>query len=358
MSDNCGITDFLPCSGSLSIDRITLLIECPHLSVWAKDEGYIKRMNKIDRFTSVFDTMLQSFNIALDPDFPQGVRSDLFLHHYRVLSPSSLDDMVDIQFGCTSPVRKRITDESYIMAFGSAEEKEQGFIDNYIPSQYGFRIEWNPNFTDISFLNPLLSTLCRSNLYSTFIRGSRIDIAIDYPYKIVPELIHCDKMRKGFLAYGSQGTETLYFGSRASKYMFRIYDKATQLREVKGQDVLGDLWRIELEIKDPFSIFETPLDKFGKVFERLSFYSDGISSGDWCLDLILKNAMNYGLDNTLNCLPSTTKKLYNKLIQTKASSFNLETPSAVYRGQFLGKYNVLRNSILQAFGLQGRAVQQ
>lgn len=356
MSDNCGITDFLPSSGLLSVDRVTLLIESPYLSVWTKDEGYNKRMDRIERFRSLFDSMIQSCHICLDPDYPQGCRSDLFLHHYRVFSGLD-EEMIDVQFGCTSPVRKRITDESYIMAFGSEEEKEQGYIDNYIPSQYGFRLEWNPNFSDISILNPILSGLCRSNLYSTFIRVSRLDIAIDYPFKILPELVHCNSMRKGFLAYGSQGTETLYFGSRASKYMFRIYDKATQLREVKGHDVQGDLWRVELEIKDPFSIFDTPLAKFGKVFDRLSFYSDGISSGDWCLDLILKNAMNYGLDNTLNSLPSTTKKRYKKLIQAKASNFNLETPGSVYRGQFLGKYNVLRNSILQAFGLQGRPVE-
>lgn len=357
MSGNCAVTGFLPSSGSLSLDRVTLLVESPFLSVWTKDEGFNQRMNKIDRFQSVFESMISSCHVALDPDFPQGCRSDLYLHHYRVI-PGVGDDMIDIQFGCTSPVRKRITDEAYILAFGSAEEKEQGYIDNYIPSQYGFRLEWNPNLVDINKLNPILSVLCRSNLYSSFIRVSRLDIAIDYPFQILPELVHCNNMKKGFLAYGSQGTETIYFGSRASKYMFRIYDKKTQLREVKGQDLQGDLWRVELEIKDPFSIFDTPLEKFGKVFDRLSFYSDGVSSGDWCLDLILKNAMNYGLDNTLNCLPKQTKYRYKKLIQAKASNFNLETPGSVYRGQFLGKYNSLRNSILQAFGLQGRAVQQ
>lgn len=345
------LSSFAFVSGTLSLDRVTLLVYSPFLSVYVKDESAKHRLDKIDKFNSLFQSMCESHCITLDPDFPQGCRSDLYLHHYRVLT--STDEPLDIQFGATSPVRKRITDQQYLDAFGSSEDKENGYIDEYIPSRYGFRLEFNPNFSSPGILKPILSGLCRSTDYPDFIRISRLDIAIDYPYNICPELVSCSRMRKGFLAYGSQGLETVYFGSRHSTFMFRIYDKKKQLLEEKSISIPEQfLWRVELESKEAFSLLDLPLEKLGSVFDRLSFYYGGQSTGDWALDLILKNSMNYGLDCTLSSLPKATKFRYKKLISDLVSMNNIEAPGQIFKASFLAKFNNLRNDILRSFGLQ------
>ena len=67
-------------NGSLSIDRLTILFYCPHLSLWndgSDNTMYVRKM------CNLVEKVLRD---DLDPDFPQGSGTELFHHHYRTIS--------------------------------------------------------------------------------------------------------------------------------------------------------------------------------------------------------------------------------------------------------------------------------
>lgn len=329
--------------GKLSIDRVTFLVFSPRLSSWASDQKEIRINEKrIDKMSDFVESQLKD---VLDADFPQGVPSELFLHHFRTT------DGIDIQLGSIMPKRKKVSDESLIMAFGSLEDQKNGYMYRYSPNDYAFRVEFNPNNTSLDSIRPVLEFFryYHQNV-ADLIRIARIDIAIDYDTAISPGLVLCKSMRKGFSAYGTGGLESLYFGSRQSKYMFRLYNKRQEQID-KGEPDLGfDRWRLELESKDSFFLTGS-LPDFRKIFERVSFVDGAESSGDWVLDLVRQQAVTYGLESVLRSMPRATAKRYRKIFLDREYR-KIEPPFSAFDRLFDLEMQKLRVTILRAFGYE------
>lgn len=325
--------------GSLSLDRCTFLVMSPSLSLWQKDdqEREINR-KRISEMAKLTEKLLKD---TLDEDFPQGKPSELFMHHYRISG-------VDIQFGAVMPKRKKVTDEFLIQQFGSMEDKEKGYMFDYSPNSYAFRVEYNPNETSLECITPLLQYFSVFGIGASSVRIARLDIAIDYDKQINPALCLCSNMRKSFIAIGSTGLETVYFGSRSSKNYIRLYNKAVEILEKDNIDLGHPRWRFELESKDSFTLDSCP--DHGKVLERFSFYNGGLISDDWKLELIRAFAKDHGLKAALSIMPSRSAKRYKKLLDEFDQNTSIETPSVVYYREFPLKMKILRCQILTALG--------
>lgn len=327
--------------GALSIDRVTFLILSPTLSLWASDDAeYRQNRKRLEKMCEFVQTTLKS---SLNEDFPQGSSTELFRHHYRTI------DDIDIQFGSQLPKHKKITNEDMIQSFGTLEDKERGYMFQYSPNDFAFRVEYNPNKTTLQSVKRLLELFPYGNgLHS--IRIARLDIAIDFAASIVPELVLCSGMRKSFTASGSKGLESVYFGTRQSKNYVRLYDKRQEQIDKEGIDIGHDLWRLELESKESFFLDEVP--DHGEVFQRFSFYDGAVSSGDWLIDLIRSQAMIYGLQNVLRRMPQRTATRYRKAFKEQVFAQDVETPAFIYARDFPVAMVRLRCDILNACGFK------
>jgi hypothetical protein len=327
--------------GSLSIDRVTFLVFTPFFSLWSENEGeYRKNEEKISAMTTVIEKVLKN---VLDEDFPQGIPSELFKHHYRTI------DEVDIQLGSKMPRRKVKSDEDLIEAYGTTDvdDKKKYY---YVPSHYGLRIEYNPNNTNLSSVSELLKVVSRVG-NAGYIRMARLDIAIDFKASITPELVLCQGMRKSFSASGSKGLESVYFGTRKSTNYIRLYDKRQEQIDKNQIDIGYDLWRLELESKESFYLNE-PAPDHGKVFQRFTFYDGAVSSGDWQVDMIRSQAMMFGLQNVLRRMPSRTAARYRKAFKEQVFTQNVESPAYIYARDFQKVFGKLRRDILTACGFE------
>lgn len=320
-------------SGTLSIDRVSFLVFSPSFCLYQENEAEARRNRDNVKFMNQAILNL----LKLDDEFLQGQSTRLFLHHYRTRNG------VDLQLGSKLPITKKLKDEFLIDTYGTTDvHNTQKYIHEC--SYYGIRVEYNPNNCNLDEIKPFLSYCNRSK---SPVRISRIDIAIDYPTQIKPEFVLCSGMRKSFLALGNEGIETAYFGSRNSKNYFRIYNKRKELQENQGIEIESDLWRIELENKESFLISkETP--NFTKVFEKIILLDGGTSTGDWLLDLIKLNAINYGLTSVLNSMPSRTKMRYRKILSQKLNCINIEHPSIVCGREFSQKFNKIKLDIFNS----------
>lgn len=319
--------------GTLSIDRVSFLVFSPSFCLYQENEAEARKNEANIKYMNQAILNL----LKLDDDFPQGQATRLFAHHYRTKKA------VDLQLGSKLPITKKLSDEYLIYAYGSSDvHNSKKYIHEC--SYYGIRVEYNPNNSNLDEIKPFLSYCHRQN---SPVRISRLDIAIDYPVKLKPEFVLCSGVRKSFLALGNEGIETVYFGSRNSKNYFRIYNKAKELKEVHNQEIQGDLWRIELENKESFLLSEdTP--NYTKVFEKILLLDGGSSTGDWLLDLIKLNAINFGLTSVLNSMPSTTKKRYKKLLSEKLNCVDIEHPSQVCEREFYNCFNKIKIDIFNS----------
>ena len=322
-------------NGSLSIDRLTILFYCPHLSLWndgSDNTMYVRKM------CNLVEKVLRD---DLDPDFPQGSGTELFQHHYRTISG------FDIQFGTKMPKRKKITDENYLIAFGTAKDRENGFAWQIMANEYALRVEFNPNKSDhFTALSPLFESFKYKPAASS-IRVARIDIAIDYPVEVNPSLILVDKCRKSFTATGSAGLESVYFGTRSSKNYYRIYNKRQEMLEKDGIELDHPLWRIELECKEGFFLNENP--NHLSSLQRIKLFEPSVRSGDWLIDLIQQQALSQGLQNVLRTMPIATQKRYRKIFKEYRFQ-NIEIPSFIYARDFTNCWQKLRSQILIGLG--------
>lgn len=325
--------------GSLSIDRVTFLLYSPSLSLWAADNKEYRTNER--RLQMLHNRISEILAPVLDPDFPQGFPSELFRYHYRTL------DGVDLQMGSQMPKRKKIDDRDYVQAFGTDEDKENGFMYDYHPNDYAFRVEYNPNKTNLESVKKLLGGICYGR-YANTIRVARLDIAIDFPATIIPEMVLCAGMRKGNFHYGTKGVETVYFGSKQSSNQFRLYNKRQELIDKEQLDIGYDLWRLELESRLAFQLL-AELPDYGKIFGRFSFCDGGLVSGDWKLDLIKAQAMQWGLTTVLRKLPKQTAIRYRKLF-AESQTVKLETPSFVFAQSFPAAFMKVKCDILTSCG--------
>ena len=331
-TDHCSLSSI---DGSLSIDRLTLLFYCPKLSLWnngCDNSFYVRKMSNL------VEKLLSS---DLDPDFPQGTRTELFDQHYRTISG------FDIQFGTKMPKRKKITDENYLLAFGSAQDRENGFAWHVMANEYALRIEFNPNKAEhFTALSPIFASFADKVPAST-VRVGRIDIAIDYPVEVNPSMVLCDGVRKSFTATGSQGLESVYFGTRSSKSYYRLYNKRQEILDNEGEDIGYPLWRLELESKEAFRLTDNP--NHLKQFQRFKFFEPSVKSGDWLIDLIQQQASINGLQNVLRTMPTRTQMRYRKFFK-ELQLQNIESPSFIYARDFTQCWQKLRSEILIALG--------
>ena len=328
-----------PGSGVLSCDRVTFLMFTPSLSVWSDNRA--DRETNSRRIADLAGYIQGLAGSRLDPDFPQGLPSQLFAHHFRT------SDGVDIQFGARMPKRLKVSDLDYIQSFGTDEEKESGYCMRYVPNDYGLRIEFNPNKCTLDSVRFLLGHCAEHQLSPRFIRIARFDLAVDYYRFFNPEFITCRFARKSFLAYGTAGIESLYFGSRQSQTMFRVYNKRQEQIDQGEGDPGRDWWRIELESKKAFTLDTTP--DYVPIFQRLSLSSSCFDDfSDWKLRFIKFYALNFSLSAALRLMPRDTSNRYKAIFDTFSSG--VEHPSYTVKRDFPQVFNRVRMQILDACG--------
>lgn len=367
-----------------SVDRLTLLLKVPSLCLFyenATEQETEMRVKAVNEFHSL---MFKQFRNLLKPDVVQGDRTELYQRHYR------LRENIDLQVSPRFPVRVRIDDDGYIKAYGNGLDEKRGYIDEYYDPEYCVRIEYNPNKSDLRIISLLLVFFKElvDLPVNEFIKVSRLDVAIDYPYNLNPTLIYARGLRKGFLAYGSEGIETVYFGSPQSACYFRIYDKKKELLhndkvswsryerlrleydflegQSKGSGIVpekpaslelpDDLWRIELEYKEPFFIGNTFPKNLWHQFDRLNFFFGGKKTGDWKLDLILYVASQFQIKGVLSMLPWDTRKRYFNKLLSFLDDRSIDRPSDVFNRQFPAVWKTETDKILYAFGYTGNAL--
>lgn len=365
-----------------SVDRLTLLLKVPKLCVFDMNSTDKEKAMRLDAVTKFNTMMFTKFSHLLKPDVTQGEKTELYLRHYRLI------DNIDLQVSPRFPVRVRIDDDGYIKAYGNGLDEKRGYIDEYYDPEFCVRLEYNPNKSDLRKISALLE--CFKEYFdlpsNEFIKVSRLDIAIDYPYNLNPTLIYARGLRKGFLAYGPNGIQTVYFGSRQSACYFRIYDKKEELLHndkvswsryerlkleydflesmAKGSgnepvkpaslNLSLHLWRVELEYKEPFFLGVSP-EKIWHQFDRLNFFFGGKKTGDWKLDLILFVASQFQIKGVLSMLPKNTRSRYYE----KLCSFldrSIDRPSDVFNRQFPAVWKTETDKILYAFGYTGNAL--
>ena len=331
----------------LTIDRMVLSVWAPKLAInkfgVSKSAEEKRKEDNLDKLNRYFCDLFENQKIEFEEGFPQGEKSVSYRYHYRFKCG------VDLQFAPVFGINKRLYDSDFLK---TEKEKERGYAVSVDDSEYGFRLEWNPNKNDIremkKFLYPLrVSSLCRIETLNLF-KINRIDVAIDYPVRLNPKFILADKLRKCFIAVGNDGVETVYHGARASHVFFRIYDKAKELLEKSGEDIGRDLWRVELEYKEHFKPLYGIPDGICKAFEKLRILK-GITTDDLFLEMVLLSANQFGLKDILQRMPKRTRYRYKKKIESLRE--DIVHPSEVCRCDFKYVFEREMSKIKDAFGL-------
>jgi hypothetical protein len=333
-----------------SIDRVTFLIKCPKFNCIDEIDFHESQRKKMKIIEQFFWEVWKDHYQMFDERFPNGSKSKCYMKHMRTVSG------IDFQFAPIYPIKKKIG-----QTIIEEEDEDQNIIEivkneySYYEPDYSLRFEYNPNKQDILSIKPLrdsfkhyLLEMNQSNL-KQMIKISRIDVAVDYPVEIDPCFILADKMQTCFTASNSkQGIKTVYFGRRASKNYFRIYDKRYELLREQNIAINNPLWRIELEHKEPFFINEKPIHLYD-VFKRLRLFSTVQKTGDFNFDNFLFKVQHFGLKAVLSEAPERTAYRYKSRMQE--CQLNIEYPAEVFRLSGLKPWDVEKQKILGLFGL-------
>jgi len=152
------------------------------------------------------------------------------------------------------------------------------------------------------------------------IHFSRLDIAIDInTFGFRKWKVSCSRSVKKSYFEGRYGDlETIYFGTRQSDFMYRIYDKAKQLKEVKSIELGKEMWRFELQINTSRQVEEF-LSGNWNPFMDLFIEGQAVSKGR--LDelspideLVIKGILEE--PSKLNEFSRKYKEKYKKLLKT------------------------------------------
>ena len=304
-----------------SIDRVTLLIKNRLFHEAANHEN---PQLLVDFITKDIDTVLrQEKLIEHEYDY-----SPAYLRHYKLIGD------IDLQLSPKYGIRRRFRDPDIVNIMGSEKDKDNGYYDETTPPDYPFRLEYNPNKSDITKIISLLRYLNEGDYnFGELIRITRIDVAIDYPQDINLALVSCNGTRKSFIALGEGGIQSVYFGTRRSKYYFRLYDKKRELKEQQKVDYQGDhLYRIELEFKEGFTVeeYKTVLPN---IFNKLSFYQFPFNTGEPDLDFFVYYCKDFGLEAGLKKLDKQKRyRMRNKLKEYEFTP--LVHPANIFEQQF------------------------
>lgn len=309
----------------VSIDRITLLLFTPSL------QGEIRKYNRdmiFGRYNfknqiPLFDRFIQKFQE--DQEF---LTSTFLYHsHYKIF------DQIDVQAFPIYQIRHRIDSEDLDLDLLSPVEKlkvlELGYKIESSESDFCIRLEFNPNTLDFDKCSPFFLALgstfgkILSCDFSDFLRVNRLDIALDFFEQLNPSFWHVNKKRKSSFFCGNSGIETVYFGTRNTDILWRLYNKKIEQQLKKIQVQHENWWRLEFQSKKPFMVGSSLVPLYNHFSNLFTTYS-GVSSGDWSLDFLLYYMQHHGYMATLSRLPDSTKKRYSKILRDFYSEFDVE----------------------------------
>ena len=172
-----------------------------------------------------------------------------------------------------------------------------------------FRLEYNPNnvsyeqkeFIKINLINKLDD-----------ISFSRCDLALDINIDLSSYKIETPKAVKENLWLSPSGKlETLYKGSPNSQHRIRMYDKKLERKEKADVIVVGEMWRVEHQIrgKKVESLLLSDFDAF-KDMRIIAYDLEGIE-GTWKEEKLLKYFL---LTNDFSGMsPATITRYKNKI---------------------------------------------
>lgn len=171
------------------------------------------------------------------------------------------------------------------------------------------RIEFNPSKVscdDVDFIRNKIT----KNLED--IRVSRLDIAIDFRENLSKFTVIPKTAKKQTIITDACGNvETRYIGARTSSNMLRIYNKAKEIKDKTNENVEGDLWRVEFELKQSETkTWETCCSNYDIIFTD---YED-CSFIDRCILEKLEELPEHWGNLTKN-----TRTKYRKLMRSKAT---------------------------------------
>ena len=333
-----------------SIDRLTMLIYSPGFSMYEifDDAEGCKAKAKIEAFrrflSDLIDRSLQSGGEVVE--VTNSLETKLYAYHYRI-------NDIDLQFCTRLPKTKRQDDEQMIEIFGDECDKQRGYMYEFYNNDYNIRLEYNPNKADFSKISEIvffISEFYREWRTPEFIRITRIDFAFDYPLPLNAALIHFAKSRKYNVHAGSEGIETVYYGAQKSTYNLVVYDKKKEHEQKDNILYSGaHLWRIELRCHNSWFIQDLPGISFS-VLPRIEIFSSGLATDDWCFDLVVRDAMHWGIKTTLAGIPETTRARYLKKFREYSAS-PIEHPQDLYCKNFRAVWDLEREKILTTFNL-------
>jgi len=201
---------------------------------------------------------------------------------------------------------------------------------------YNFmRFEWNPSKScPIAVLCAIEHFVCPLWTYDYVLKNARInriDLAIDVNNVNIDQMyVHSARKsmtRMIFTNSSSKGGKTEYLGQAKSEKMFRIYDKAAELKkknlkkiaEFKEEALEDNITRIELELKPNKrgSLFE--LNEMSNPFADLTIYSYPMDLlNDDLFGQLLARARYEGLTKTLKSLSPLNRKKYTAIMKNSS----------------------------------------
>ena len=312
-------------SPHVSIDRVTLLLYTPSF------QGEIRKF-RADMISGAFNyrnqvSVFDRFIFDFQSDYKPLDSTFLYATHYRIF------DSIDVQAFPIYQIRHRVDSEDLDLDNFSPVEKlkiaELGYRVESSESDFCIRLEFNPNNINFdqcsSFFLALGSTFGKilDCDFSDFVRVNRLDIQLDFFHLLNPSFWHVNKKRKSSFFCGSSGIETVYFGTRNTDVLWRLYNKKIEQQQRNINVTHENWWRLEFQSKRPFMIGDTLYPLYSHFSNLFTTYS-GVSSGDWSLDFLLYYMQHHGYMATLSRLPDSTKKRYAKILHEYYSEFDME----------------------------------
>ena len=332
----------------LSIDRITMLVYSPRLSLFpfrmddTDDIMKKKAEDMIKTFMTVFE---KKFAHLIDSSSFVSKDTHLYSYHLR------LKGGIDFQFSTRYGIRNRITDKAYVSTFGNETDTERGYIDEYFDSDYNIRLEWNPNKNDIQEIKDFLADIGKCQMNCSFCRMcriSRVDVAIDYPEDLNPALTDCSRAQNWFNCGKGADVQTMNYGGMQSRHHFCIYDKKEEYKRQKIDYAGAYLWRFELRNHESFLIDFFP--GFYDAWMRSSIFQTGKFSNDPWLDMLMFYGSHFGMSTAFKRLPKNTASRYRKLYQEFGRNESIVHPANIYLEQMGPVWDKFYSGMKSAFG--------